>query len=63
MISNDTFVCDFAPDSPSRSHEESPRSSDMGHSAEPTTSFFRGVMVGLAVTIPVWTWIILPAIR
>jgi hypothetical protein len=30
---------------------------------EPRRSFFRGVAVGLAIMIPIWTWLILWLLR
>jgi hypothetical protein len=49
----------FAPDLYVRTGE-SP--ADLGadqSSAEPKRSFFRGIAVGLAIMIPIWTWLII----
>jgi hypothetical protein len=32
-------------------------------SAEPRKSFFRGVVVGIAIMIPLWTWLIIRFLR
>ena len=63
MISNDSLIRSFAPSRDIKVREEAPQSSQTDHPAEPRPSFFRGVVVALAVALPVWAWIILWSIR
>jgi hypothetical protein len=63
MIGNDSLIRTFAPSSPLEVREESPRSSQTERPAEPRPSFFRGVIIALAVALPVWAWVIMSSIR
>ena len=59
MISTDSLISEFAAGSLVKTQDHAPRSAQTGHpTAEPKTSFFRGVIIGLAVAVPVWAWII-----
>jgi hypothetical protein len=57
------FIRAYGPDGLTKTQTDRPRSSRAQEPSEPPASFVRGVIVALAVAIPVWAWIMVESIR
>ncbi len=53
----------FAPELYAATGESAAEREDELSYVEPRKSFFRGIAVGLAIMIPIWTWLILRLLR
>ena len=63
MISSDSLARYDVPGGRIETQDDLSRSSQRRCPVDPPPSFVRGVTVGLALAIPVWTWIIYLSVR